>query len=148
MLIYQGSIELKFLFFVAFHVTPLLKTFNSFPGDLGQVQKPSRWPAKAFSRPGPYLCFITCFSTFQPCWTSFSSSKSCFSKASFSLTLPEDICTFCQENLFPQLNPVLLILKVPLKCYLLRVAFLPTCSPQGRFPHSHPVTYPCLHLQL
>jgi len=112
---HQGFIELKLLFFVAFPVISLLKTFNSFPGGLGQVQKPSRWPTKPFQNRAPvYFCVITCFSTFQPFWISFSSLKGTVFQKPLALTLPEGICTFCQENLVSQLNHALLILQVPL----------------------------------
>lgn len=100
---------------MAFPVTSLLKTFNSFPGGLGQVQKPSRWPTKPFQNRAPvYFCVITCFSTFQPFWISFSSLKGSVFQKPLALTLPEGICTFCQENLVSQLNHALLILQVPL----------------------------------
>ena len=61
-----------------------------------------------------YFCVITCFSTFQPFWISFSSLKGTVFQKPLALTLPEGICTFCQENLVSQLNHALLILQVPL----------------------------------
>lgn len=66
---YQGSIELKLLFFcgISFHVTSLLRTFHSFPGDLGQFKNPAAGLYSAFQDLAPaYFRFITCFSPFQP----------------------------------------------------------------------------------
>lgn len=66
---YQGSIEIKLLFFcgTSFHVTSLLRTFHSFPGDLGQFKNPAAGLYSAFQDLAPaYFRFITCFSTFHP----------------------------------------------------------------------------------